>query len=72
MFALGLGVPFFVAAAFAEPFMHASTRLRARLPLIEKAIGVFLVLTGVVVATGDMPAIANWLYDAFPALTRIG
>jgi cytochrome c-type biogenesis protein len=72
VYSLGLGVPFLVAAGFAGAFMRAAARLRTRLPLIEKAIGVLLVATGIVIFLGDMPALANWLYDTFPALGRIG
>jgi len=72
IYSLGIGVPFLIAAAFAGAFMRWSARLRARLNLIEKIMGALLVVTGVVIFTGEMPAIANWLVDMFPALGRIG
>ena len=72
VYSLGIGVPFLIAAAFASAFMRWSTRFRARLDLIEKAMGVFLVVAGVLIFTGQMPAIAFWLIETFPALGKIG
>ena len=72
VYSLGIGVPFLVAAAFAGAFMRWSTRMHARLGGIEKAMGVFLVLAGVLIFTGQMPTIANWLIETFPALGKIG
>lgn len=72
IYSLGIGLPFLVAAFFAGAFMRWSAKFRTRLDLIEKAMGAFLVLAGVLIFTGQMPAIANWLIEAFPALGRIG
>jgi cytochrome c-type biogenesis protein len=72
IYSLGIGVPFLVAAAFAGAFMHWSVRLRSRLGQIEKAMGALLLLAGVLVFTGQMSAIANWLLETFPALARMG
>jgi cytochrome c-type biogenesis protein len=72
VYSLGIGVPFLVAAAFADGFMRWSARFRSRMAAIEKAMGALLVITGVLIFTGQMPAIANWLIDVFPALGRIG
>jgi hypothetical protein len=30
------------------------------------------VITGVLIFTGQMPAVANWLFDKAPLLQRIG
>jgi cytochrome c-type biogenesis protein len=72
IYSLGIGLPFLVAAAFASSFMRWSARFRARLGVIEKAMGVLLIVTGALIFTGQMPAIANWLIDLFPALGKIG
>ena len=51
----------------------ASTRTDAeRLGLIEKAMGAFLVLTGVLIFTGQLANIAFWLLEIFPVLNRLG
>lgn len=72
IYSLGIGVPFLVAAGFAGAFMRWSTRFRSRLGVIEKAMGAFLVVAGVLIFTGQMPTIANWLIETFPALGKIG
>ena len=72
VYALGLGLPFLAAAAFAGPFMRLTARFRGKLGLVEKGVGIFLVATGLLMMTGNMPVIANWLYETFPALSRIG
>jgi cytochrome c-type biogenesis protein len=72
VYSLGIGVPFLIAAGFAGGFIRWSARFRARLGLIEKAMGAFLVVAGVLIFTGQMPTIAYWLIETFPALGRIG
>jgi cytochrome c-type biogenesis protein len=72
IYSLGIGLPFLMAAFFAGAFMRWSARFRTRLDLIEKAMGAFLVVAGILIFTGQMPTIANWLIEAFPALGRIG
>jgi cytochrome c-type biogenesis protein len=72
IYSLGIGVPFLVAAGFAGAFMRWSARFRKRLDLIEKAMGVLLIVTGGLIFTGLMATIANWLVEMFPALGKIG
>jgi cytochrome c-type biogenesis protein len=72
IYSLGIGLPFLVAAFFAGAFMRWSAKFRTRLDLVEKTMGAFLILAGVLIFTGQMPTIANWLIEAFPALGRIG
>jgi cytochrome c-type biogenesis protein len=72
VYSLGIGVPFLATAAFASAFMRWSARIRRRLDLIEKAMGAFLILAGILIFTGRMPTFAYWLIEVFPALGRIG
>lgn len=72
IYSLGIGVPFLTAAAFASAFMRGLSRFRSRLGLVEKVMGAFLVIAGVLIFTGQMPAIAFWLIETFPALGKIG
>ena len=72
VYSLGIGVPFLVAAGFAGAFMRWSARFRSRLAQVEKAMGALLVIVGVLIFTGQMSAIANWLIEAFPALAKMG
>ncbi len=72
IYSLGIGLPFLAAAAFASAFMRWSARFKARLGLIEKTMGAFLVAAGVLIFTGQMPNIAFWLVETFPILGRLG
>jgi len=72
VYSLGIGLPFLVAAGFASAFMRWSARFRARLDLIEKIMGVFLIIAGALIFAGQMPTIAYWLIEIFPPLGRIG
>ncbi len=73
VYSLGIGLPFLVAAFFAASFMRWSARFRARLDLIEKAMGLFLIAAGILIFTG--PDACHCLLadrEVFPALGRIG
>jgi cytochrome c-type biogenesis protein len=72
VYSLGLGIPFIVAALAAEPFAAFLARFRARLGLVEKAMGGLLVLTGVAFLTGAISEMSFWLLDTFPMLGKIG
>lgn len=72
VYSLGLGVPFLLAAAFAPVFLGGLARFRHRLPTVEKAMGGFLVVTGVLFVTGHMTAMSYWLLETFPGLATIG
>ncbi|MFN3657720.1 MAG: cytochrome c biogenesis CcdA family protein [Pseudolabrys sp.] len=72
IYSLGIGAPFMAAAAFAGAFMRAMARWRAHMGVVEKAMGALLVVTGVLIFTGQMATIAFWLIEVFPALGRIG
>lgn len=71
-YAAGLGVPFLIVALFTAPFMRWFSRFRRHSGTVEKAMGVALVATGVVIFVGAMPILAGWLLDAAPILGRIG
>jgi cytochrome c-type biogenesis protein len=72
VYSLGIGLPFLLAAGFASAFMRWSARFKARLGQAEKAMGALLVVAGVLIFTGQMSAIANWLIETFPALAKMG
>jgi cytochrome c-type biogenesis protein len=71
-YALGIGIPFLLAALFIGPFLRLMTRLRPHMETVEKVIGGGLVLTGILLLTGSMPLIAGWLLQTFPVLGSIG
>jgi cytochrome c-type biogenesis protein len=72
IYSLGLGIPFLIAAAFAETFIVHMRRFRRHMPKVEKVMGGLLVLTGVLFLTGQMTRISFWLLEAFPGLQQIG
>ena len=65
-YSFGIGVPFVLAAFFAGPFMGLMRRFRHRMGLVEKVMGGFLVLTGVLFITNAMPVIAYWILEYMP------
>ena len=71
-YALGLGIPFLLSAMLLERAVAALRRIRNWIPVIEKATGALLVLTGLLFLTGSMSELSYWLLEAFPALGRIG
>jgi len=72
VYSLGIGLPFMVAAGFAAGFMRSIARFRSRLDWIEKTTGAFLIAGGILIFTGQMPVIAFWLIETFPALGKMG
>ncbi|WP_406854045.1 cytochrome c biogenesis protein CcdA [Alsobacter sp. KACC 23698] len=71
-YSAGLGIPFLLAAMALGPFAHFMRRFRRRMGVVEKAMGVLLVATGVAFLTGSFTQISFWLLETFPALGRLG
>lgn len=71
-YALGIGVPFLLAAAFAGPFMKFMVRFRQHLGRVEKTMGGLLVITGILFMTGGINTIGFWLLETFPSLGQQG
>ncbi len=71
-YGLGMTLPFIAAALFIGPFMRFMARFRRHLPLVEKAMGMLLIVFGVLIATDTINYIAFWMLETFPVFTRIG
>ena len=71
-YGLGMTLPFIVAALFIGPFMTWMGRFRRHLGLIEKLMGVLLIVFGVLIATNTINVIAQWMLDTFPVFYSIG
>jgi cytochrome c-type biogenesis protein len=71
-YALGLGVPFVLAALAIEPFMAFMGRFRRHLHKVEIAAGGLLVATGLLIFTNSLSQLGFYLLELFPALGRIG
>jgi cytochrome c-type biogenesis protein len=72
VYSLGLGIPFILAALAIKPFMRTMQRYRKHLGVVEKVLGAFLVLTGILFLTDSMTLIAGWILQTFPGLATIG
>ena len=72
VYSLGLGIPFIGAALALRPFLNAMQRFRPHLGKVEKVLGAFLVLTGILFFTNAMAFISGWILQAFPGLAQIG
>jgi len=72
IYSLGLGMPCLLAAGFAPAFLGWSKGFRRHLGTVEKAMGAFLVVTGVLFITGQMSRISYWMLDTFPGLATLG
>ena len=72
VYSAGLGIPFLLAAFAVEPAMAIIARLRYHLLLVERVIGILLVLTGIAFLTGFVNDAAYWLLEWFPVLGKIG
>ena len=72
VYGAGMTLPFVVAAFFIGPFMRFMARFRRHLGTIEKAMGVLLILFGVLIATDTMNVIGQWMLDNVSWFQTIG
>ena len=72
VYALGIGIPFIAAAAFAGPFMRLMQRHRHHMGKVEKVMGAMLVFTGILFLTNSMSTIAYLMLDWFPQMGTVG
>jgi len=72
VYSLGLGIPFILAAIAIRPFLRTLERFRKHLSVMEKVLGGFLVLTGILFLTNSMTLISTWMLEMFPGLATIG
>lgn len=66
VYALGLGVPFLLAALLLDPFMRFSKGFRRYLPWVERGAGVILLIAGVLMITGTYTALNAMLINVTP------
>jgi cytochrome c-type biogenesis protein len=70
-YSMGLGIPFLAAAAASGPFLGFMQRFRRHLGLVERIMGVALVVTGVLMLTGSLNWFGAWLLDHYPGLANV-
>ncbi|MEE9454812.1 MAG: cytochrome c biogenesis protein CcdA [Paracoccaceae bacterium] len=72
IYGTAMTTPFILAAIFSGPFLRWVQRNRKYMGHVEKVMGGFLILFAILIVTGKIPAIAQFLLDAFPTLFTYG
>lgn len=67
-YAVGMTAPFILAAFFIQPFLRWMKGFRKHLAKIEKAMGVLLIVFGILIATNMVNWIANWMVMYWPQI----
>ena len=68
IFGMGLTLPFVLAAFCIKPFLKFAVQFRPYLGHMEKLMGLVLIFFAVLMVTGSISKIANWMLVAFPTL----
>jgi len=71
VYGAGMTLPFVIAAAFVGPFMRWMQKIRPWMPTVEKAMGVLLIVFGVLIGTNSISYIAEWMLTVGPDLGLI-
>ncbi len=66
--ALGLGLPFLLAAVFIERSMTLMTRLKRHMKLIERLMGGLLIVVGLALVTGAFTDFSYWMLETYEFL----
>lgn len=68
VYALGLGLPFLLAAIFIEHSMALMTRLKRHMKLIERLMGGLLLIVGLALLTGAFTDFSYWMLETYEVL----
>lgn len=71
-YALGLGIPFLLVAAFFAQLSPLVDFLKRHGQRIERIMGLLLWTIGLLMLTGGFSAMSFWLLDTFPFLASLG
>ncbi|GHD99625.1 cytochrome C biogenesis protein [Defluviimonas sp. 20V17] len=72
VYALGLGVPFVLVAAFFPRLSGLMGWMKRHMERIERIMGLLLWTVGLLMLTGGLSSFSYWLLEAFPALAQFG
>ncbi|WBU54114.1 cytochrome c biogenesis CcdA family protein [Paracoccus sp. SCSIO 75233] len=72
VYAFGLGIPFLLSAIFINRAMGLMNRIKPYLKVIERAMGVLLIVVGVLLLSGRMADLSYWMLETFPFLATLG
>ena len=65
VYALGLGLPFLLAALFVERSLGLMQRLKPHMRAIERVMGILLLVVGLALVTGAFTDFSWWLLETF-------
>lgn len=65
VYAVGLGLPFLLAALFIDRSMALMQRLKRHMKTIERAMGALLLIVGLALVTGAFTDFSWWLLEVF-------
>ena len=71
-YALGLGVPFIVVAAFLSKMGSALNFFKRNFEIIERIMGLLLWTVGLLMLSGGFTDLSFWLLETFPGLGTLG
>jgi cytochrome c-type biogenesis protein len=69
-YSLGLGIPFLLTGLFTTRALSAARAVRRHVPIVMRVSGAVLVLSGVLLATGELTALTRELSGTLPELAR--
>ena len=72
VYALGLGIPFLLVAAFFPRLTGVMTWMKRHMERIERIMGLLLWTVGLMMLTGQFTNFSFWLLEKFPALATLG
>ncbi|MCG8493009.1 MAG: cytochrome c biogenesis protein CcdA [Sneathiellales bacterium] len=72
VYALGLGIPFLLAALAINPFLKFMRGFRRYFKAMEIGTGVIIFLTGLLIFTGQFQILAYWFLELIPGLANLG
>lgn len=72
VYAIGLGIPFLLVAAFFPRLRGAMAFLKRHMDRIERVMGLLLWTIGLLMLTGGFSQFSYWLLETFPGLALLG
>ena len=71
VFGVGLTLPFMLAAAFIKPFLQSTSRFRAHLSKVEKAMGLLLILFAFLLFSNSVNSVAFWMLEMSNGINQV-
>ena len=72
LYAVGLGIPFLLAAIFLTRSLKLMALMKRHMRLVERVMGALLLVVGLLLISGAFSRLSYWLLETFPALQQIG